>query len=388
MTKQLNLYFDRDSLTTPTDQLVVDYAVVEKGEVCSVGNSRLADLSALVAASDSMDISVVLPGNQVTSFEIALPQIKRRHLDQALPYLLEEELAAPIETLHIAHGDASADGRLICAAIDKTLLEQYLALLADAGIKPRQMLPDYWTINPVELPQLRHKDSRLLLRLTMAEGLSLPDDTDRETLNKILAEASETFTEETCNTVADWQPGEIAAAPVNLLQGAYAPEKTSTAQYWLKPAAVAMAASLFIFIGYFFVAGWYFNQQADKLADQAETLYKDYFPNDKKIINVRRQMEAHLKSTDSTTADSLFFDLLNAFAAANDNQANSINIRNLRFSQESSSLNIEVQTASINDANSLQNRIAKNGVSAEVLSANSNAEGVLTRLRIQPEGLQ
>ncbi len=388
MTKQLNLYFDSDSLTTPTDQLAVDYAVVEKGEVCETGNSELAELAALVSASERTDINVVLPGNQVTSFEIDLPQIKRRHLDQALPYLLEEELASPVEQMHIAYSDATVDGRLVCAVIRKTLLEQYLSLLAEAGIQAGQIIPDYWTINPGETPQLHQKGSQILLRLTTTEGLSLPDDTDGETLKKILAEESVNLPEDVTNTLDEWQPGEIASAPVNLLQGEYAPPKKSATQYWLKPAAIAVAASLFIFISYFLVAGWHFNQQADKLADQAETLYKDYFPNDKKIINVRRQMEAHLKSSDSTTADSQFFDLLNAFAAANNSQANSINIRNLRFSQENSSLHIEVQTASINDTNSLQNRIAQNGVSAEVLSANSNAEGVLARLRLQPEVLK
>ena len=61
-------------------------------------------------------------------------RLPARWLRQALPYAVEELLAEDVEQLHLALGEALADGRHLLLAVRRDLLKGWLAQLMAVGI--------------------------------------------------------------------------------------------------------------------------------------------------------------------------------------------------------------------------------------------------------------
>ncbi len=377
MTRQLNLYFDS---IDPVNS--VAFSFVENGQII---DSATMPLKSIISNYNECDVAIIIPGEQVLSLQISAPNGSLRHLAQALPYLLEDELAAPVETLHIvATKKRDADGKLLCAVIDKNLLRHYLQLLGECGISPLVMIPDYWTLPKPNSLNIVQKEQRLLIRLSTNNGLALPITIDRSLLLKLCPELSTQQLE----NIPQWQASHSCSAPLNLLQGEFSPPRKANRLAWIKPTAITISVCFAIFISYLLILGWHFNQQSEELKNQAAVHYKTLFPNDRRIVDIRRQMQAHLKQTSATENDSLFFKLLSALSTAKEAQDELSTIRNIRFDQDSTFLQLEFQTTSINYANTMQNHLQGSGLIADILSANSNAEGVVVRLRIQPRPSQ
>jgi len=369
------------------------YSLTEDGQIVDSGEVSLHKLSEQIPIYEDCTITVTIPGENVVTLLTNLPKGSRRHLSQALPYLLEEELSAPVESLHIAFTEitnsSTGEEQLLCAVIEKTLLQSYLEKLAEVEIVPSKMIPDYWALPEADEPNIFRKDNRLLARLPSSEGFSLPMSflsaaQAKTVLSQLLGDVAENALE----NIPEWQPPLTDSAPLNLLQGEFAPSKNTAQLDWLKPAAIAMSTCLILFISYFLATGWYFSQQAEKFSTQAEQRYKELFPNDKRIINIRRQMQAHLNKAGENHTSSLFFELMGTFSTAKAQLREPATIRNISFDNKQSSLQLELQTSSINYANDLQSKINNTGVNTEVLSANTNSEGVITRLRLQAEGIK
>lgn len=373
MTRQLNLYFD--SIDTVDS---VAFSFVENDQV--IDNATLP-LKSIISSYNECEVAIIIPGEQVLSLQISAPNGSLRHLAQALPYLIEDELAAPVETLHIiATKKRDADGKLLCAVIDKKLLQQYLQLLGESGITPSIMIPDYWTVPKTDSINIFHREQKLLIRFSTNTGMTLPKTIDRSLLLQICPGLSP----QQLNNIQLWRSDNFSSSPLNLLQGEFSPPRKSRRHDWIKSAAIVVGFCFAIFICYFLLLGWHFNQESAVLKNQATDSYKELFPNDTRIFDIRRQMQGHLKITSTTKEDVLFFQLLNALSTAKEAQDEIATIRNIHFDQESSLLQIELQATSISYANNMQNHLQENGLIAEILSANSNAEGVVVRLRIQP----
>ena len=57
-------------------------------------------------------------------------------------------------------------------------------------------------------------------------------------------------------------------------------------------------------------------------------------------------------------------------------------IRHIRYDRKDATLQLELQAKSMGYSHKLQSQIQKMGFAAEVLSANSNDEGVIARLKL------
>ena len=381
---QLNLYLDADfdGAETPSDS--VTFSAFEGNQAVESGTARLSELHNRIPNIDNCEITVILPGEQVVSQLIQAPKGSHRHLAQALPFILEDDLAAPVECLHIAFGEPSADGQILCTAIDKTLFENYLNQLSEAGISASKVIPDYWTLPMEDGLQMARKNQRLIVRRPTSEGMSLPANIDNPIITTLLPDA----TNEQLESAPEWQPAYIDLIPLNLLQGDFTAPRAASQFIWIRPTLIAASICFAVFVSYFLATGWYFNHKASELAEKTESAYKALFPNDKRIINIRRQMQAHLNQVGSGRDNSLFFELLNAFSNAKEQQNEPATVRSVRFDQNNASLQLELQTASMNYANNMQGHLQEKGLTAEVLSANSNAEGVIARLRIRAGAAQ
>lgn len=356
-------------------------------------------------------ITVVIPGEQITTKIVQVPKGSKRHINQAIPYLLEEDLADPVEDLHFALSKPNAEGQLLCAIISKQLLDNYLEKLAAFDIHPSSLIPDYWLLPNSDSTEYRKYHQRHLIRLANNTGMVLPANTPEELLNQALA-LPETISETSSGTDSETdsatnsvitetlndpqglpstQDRELPALdqllyfdqePINLLQGMYAAKTTQTNSISFKYTAIAASVCIALFMAYFVAMGWYFGQQAEQLEEEAKAAYREWFPNESRILNIRRQMTAHIKNSGHQQQDELFFSLTNAVSQAVNAESEKATIRHIRYDRNDATLQLELQARSMGYGHNLQDHIQKNGYAAEVLSANSNDEGVITRLKL------
>lgn len=83
---------------------------------------------------------VVVPAEQVSLHIVDLPVRSARQRRAALPFALEEAVAAPLDSLHFAICGKQRDGALLAAAVDKTVMDAATARMPNAPVVPEQLL--------------------------------------------------------------------------------------------------------------------------------------------------------------------------------------------------------------------------------------------------------
>lgn len=102
------------------------------------GRSQLGSLPEALAGKPTV---LVLPMEMLGS-ALAPSLAARRPTREALAYAVEEQLAAPLETLHLAFAPADGQGRRRALVIARERLQGVLALLRNEGIDPLSIHAD------------------------------------------------------------------------------------------------------------------------------------------------------------------------------------------------------------------------------------------------------
>jgi general secretion pathway protein L len=104
------------------------------------GRARAGAPSAAVLAR-ARSVWVLVPAEDVLLARVRIAARNRTQLRKALPYAVEDQLIDPVEDLHFASGPA--DGAEVgVAAVAKPTLRAWLARLEAAAIRPDGMLPE------------------------------------------------------------------------------------------------------------------------------------------------------------------------------------------------------------------------------------------------------
>ncbi|WP_404342205.1 type II secretion system protein GspL [Pseudoalteromonas mariniglutinosa] len=120
---------------SPTEQ-----QIIASGEIVDA-----TQLSTLVEKARSREVIVLLPSDQVQLKTVQLPTKWSRKLEQALPYMLEEDVACDVDTLFIAIAEPTmvAEKHAIKVALtDREWFEQWLNVFAEQQIAAFTFLPD------------------------------------------------------------------------------------------------------------------------------------------------------------------------------------------------------------------------------------------------------
>lgn len=364
----------------------------------------------------NIDCTLILAIENLLCTQVVLPGKQAKHLKQALPFLIEEKLSIDAEAMHFCAGPRLEGNRYNVIAIEQAKLSLLLSLLKGAEIEPSRAFGDAQLLEPSEL-YIGHQ--RSLLSLTSGESIAVEnedlelllnsafnnedalDSTDipELTVNYEVALSSELDLQLQALDTAQSAQVHIAPSassfttlllerasknnPVNLLQGEFtAKKKKSQSQISWKPFAVAATIILALQLGYFAASGFYFNTQADTTAVETEKLYRQYFPQDRRILDIKRQAQAHLRGSKSSSGKG-FTPMLAAFGESWKNTDNTaLKIEQLRYNSKRSQMTLEVQAKSINQLDTLQRDISKQGIKAELMSANESDSGVRGRLQL------
>ena len=392
----------------PASWLIVDGNGARSGPVQS---GPVADA---LGSAQGRRVVVLLPGSEITLAEPELPVRGSARIAQAVPFALEEQLASDVEALHFAVGarPAGAAGTPV-AVVSRSTFERWLAQCDAAGLELSAAYADTAAV-PVA-----GAGCTLLLdgtQLYVRRPDSLPYLLDAEPLGAALelalpgpaaeGEAGEHVTFYTSTAEYERQrelieglrsrtatlqvkllpdgPLPLLAtqavndAGVNLLQGPYAPRSSlrTRMREWRLPAALA-AAVVLVFIGSH-AALWWKQSRAERALDaQIAEIFAQALPG-QPVVDPRAQMQGALGAGGAAGGGLLPAMSVIAQAMA---QAPEARLRSVSFRNNVIELNLTAP--SIESLDGIKQGMNRDGVTAEIQSANPNGPVVDGRLQLR-----
>ena len=168
---------------------------------------------------------------------------------------------------------------------------------------------------------------------------------------------------------------------VDLAQGAFALRQSGDGWRRWRPLAGVLALCFVLQWGFTLAQGWYLQREADAYAASSEALYRELFPQDSKLINLRTQFDQHLAQ--STGGDSPVLGLLAEVAAALQAEgAALVQVNQLDYSATRGDLSLQLQAPDFAELERLRERLEESGLSVQMGSASREAEGVSARVVI------
>jgi general secretion pathway protein L len=336
----------------------------------------LSEIGELTEHARSREVICFAPGSDVLLTSVQLPKSALRMLAQVIPNSLEDELAQDISELHFAWPSVkkSRDSvQVPVAVVAHETMQQWLQALDDADINCDEIYPDVFMLPAVEegaAPALDQgadhapdqgadqglhpslaltlgntvvvrtgaysgfsTDVSLLEVMTQDLNLQRVEDTDIEVPLSIVAQAYNSYSQPT---------------RINLRQHQYRSQrkkrKGSKAAASFKPAAIA--AGVLFAVAYATQVFEYvqLGQQSEQLEQAIVDTYKEAFPNEKRIVNVRAQLNQHMSSlglegSEKASMLALMSELESAFKANRD-----VRLQLLRY--EADTLKMQVKANS------------------------------------------
>ncbi|XOV88668.1 MAG: type II secretion system protein GspL [Pseudomonadota bacterium] len=400
-------------LAVGNDQL--EWLVLDEtsGIVRFRGTGDWDDLAALTGEMRwSGATRVLLPVERVLLTAAQVPSRQQRQVLQAIPYMVEEELATDVEDCHFAVGPRNETGATSVAVVDDTFFETLLGQLSDAGLSP-----DSLTLDVLHLPRTAGSavlldGDRALLRTGDQAGLAV-EVASLPLVIALLADAERDLVTVTAGTDAleafqlyasqieaelpgvltlselEYAPFEYLcrsfdAGAINLLQGKYRvqEENTGRGRVWQSVAMLAgfaFALHVMLLIG----QGIYLDVKAAQYEREAMALYAEVFPGNPVPRDLRRRWEARLRAGTGQSSGE-FFDLFSE--AARYIPGSSLRLENVNFNESRGDLNLQLVAPGSDAFVQYSQTLTGAGLQAEVGTISQDADRARGSVRIKTTG--
>lgn len=373
-------------------------------------------LAAANQLADGTDAVMLLPGELAILNCVQLPARSQRQALQALPFVVEEQLADDIEKVHLSVGNRRADGRWPVLVVDLAIMASLMDSCEQANLRLKAMYVDaqMLPVNESHLSILMHGDRVLfhaaqavavfdldsaasmihfLLGDAVVQHVQIRFQADNEEQALLAQQLSTEFSAlgETQvameSTTASLLASSLLPAPasaINLLQGRFTVRQPTGKLPWWQMAA---AAVLFLWLGQLALqigSGWYFNYQAAALEKSSEEQYRKLFPDAKHVSNPRKRLESRLLEGASAAGDNTFAKLFSGSIQALNSLPNheGLTIEELRYDGEQGQLEMELKAKSIDQLDQFKQALGKLGLTSRISSANDVDGGISGRMQI------
>lgn len=306
----------------------------------SGSESSLADI-AIATQSYNFSTHVLLIKSDVVVLTIPRPAGSASKIRQALPYLLEEQLAEDVEDLHFAILNQTDPQSLVVAIVARKVMEECTQSLIQANLVPHTLLP-LWLALPQTSPEnwlILADTDYIWLRTGKFGGWACEQDQAQMWLELL-------HTKQTPNQIdwvmvhdlnpewlTDYAAKEIPTvtfkleAPetwltyvakryqpesgINLLQGDFIiRQKTVSEKRWWQAAKILSVSVVLVWFAGLLGQYSYLRWEANKLDQQIADIYREVFPNAQKISNPRNLFERELNASASGKNNNDFLSLL------------------------------------------------------------------------------
>ncbi len=362
-------------------------------------NSPLPD--DLQAAIKDKPVIVIVPGEDVLLTHVALPKLSKSRLMQALPFALEEQLIAEVDTLHFAPL-LKNDGEYAVAVIAKEKMQDWVQQLKAWQLKPEKLIPSFLTLSVVpDCWQIVVHDNTTIVRTFEYQGFACDRQNLRELLNLLIA-TRDTLPQEitirnyTATTLApelqlaihtneiqfpseqfmqDLAQGQKDFADINLLQGDYSFKQGKRAPVKNMVYLSVFMTSIWLLLLFMYPSVSYFllRQKLQHVNMQISEIYRHNFPHSTSMVAPKIRMEEQLHKVAGKNNQSQLLTLLSNLSYA---LAESANISLTRFEYQNNQLNVEINAGSTDDVTAFTNRAANKGLAVKQQNATLNGSRV------------
>jgi general secretion pathway protein L len=339
-------------------------------------------------------------------YEARVPGRNRQRVLRAIPFALEEQLAGDVETLHFALGTSLGGDRYPVAVVDRQRMDAWMAQLREQGISAHQWVPDTLALPRSEGWSLLPEADTVLVRSGDYSGFACDLDNLAVLVSMLdardqLPETARVFGSEMLEVEgvdvelddSRLQPldtlarGWFAGPVIDLLQGAYSrrEEWGRLLRPWKATAAMLVAALVLVSVStglnYYHLA-----RQKEMLATDIQALYKQTFPQARRIVNPRVQMEQQLKQLQRRSGGGA--DFLGMFAETANSVRTAKGITVKGASYRDGRLDIDLLADNLQLLDSLKQALVSGGsLDAEIQSATANdTQKINSRIRIKVKG--
>ncbi len=357
-----------------------------------------------------------ISSNEILLTQVNIPARNRQRLMQAIPFTLENDLTEEIDKLHFSHDSKSSDETSV-AVVSRERLSAWLERLNQVGLMPRGLfpgvvclpfIPDNWSV-------YLGKDLSLV-RTDTNSGFTADSDNLSTLLKKALAELSappmrlDIFVDPELNddhaisifddldipyhvATSDRYATELISEnldekhAINILQGSYKQIDKHSLQWkkWL-PAAVIFAFFIGLSIVGTFLNYAEYKQQSASLSRQINQVFRDTFPEIKRIVDPKVQMEQQLGilKKDKKVGHAAFFSLME-YPATTLSQTDGNNIESISY--RDGQLDLKLILKDLQSLDAIKKDIESHNLSVEIKSANANGNQITSHLRIRRGGV-
>jgi general secretion pathway protein L len=356
--------------------------------------------------SGARRVVVLVPGAEVSLYEARVPGRNRQRVLRAIPFALEEQLADDVERLHFALGSSLGEDRYAVAVVDRQRMDAWLAQLREAGISAHQWVPDTLALPRTDGWSLLQEADTVLVRSGDYSGFAADADTLPVLVSLMasrgqLPETARVFGPAVIDLEGvdvelddtSLQPldilarGWFAGPAIDLLQGAY-----SRREEWgrlLRPwkATAALLVAALVLAGTVTGLNYYhLSRQKTQLETEIQALYKKTFPQARRIVNPRAQMEQQLKQLLRRSGGGTNFLGMFAETANVVRTAEGITVKGASYRDGRLDLDLLADNLQLLDA--LKQALVSGGsMHAEIQSATTDdSQKVSSRIRIKVKG--
>lgn len=400
MQEKLVIYIDAKDVNHPS------WAILD--EQNQVRQSALQDSpDGLATIAENKEVIAIVPAADVLLTTITLPKMNRSRLLQALPFALEDQLVANIESLHFAMGDYQADQPLPVAVVSHAKMQEWLVLLQSWNIKADVVTPavfavpfsqNTWHIAVSDMALIRTalyqgvacEASQLSHFLQIALSTNIPptfiqvrnySQKNIEKINKFSIEIQEEMVSPD-QFIIDLANDVVRAPSLNLLQGQYAVKKSRMPQVnkvirGLMYLGVAWVALLLLYpiISYFILSS-----RLHSIDSQIQTIYYRYFPQAVSMIAPKIRMEEKLQKTTAAIGENRLLTLLGMIGKAL-KQSSGIKLMQLDF--QNNQLTLQLTASNSENFSTFTDSLTQQGLNVKQQNANLSGSQVNATLLIE-----
>ena len=285
-----------------------DEEIIASGTLASA-----RELSTLTERAGGRAVDVLVAASELTLTEVELPKKNRNQALKALPFMLEEQLATEMESLHFTLGKLQGDKQPVVVA-DRQQVRQWLSWLLEAGLTVNSMAPDVLAL-PLEQGRsaMLQVGEQILLRDSEYRGMTVDHGWLAMILPTLVAGREQPVAIDdyghqlALDDIEDieWhaRPLELplqilsqAPAPaVNLLHGEFAQRKAADGRWHLwRNAAILAGICLSLVFTQRYLQVSQLEQQQAQLKASSEQIFRQLFPNKRRVVRLKSQIQNHL----------------------------------------------------------------------------------------------
>ena len=360
-------------------------------------------------------VALLVPGGDVSSFQVQLPAGNEARLLQLAPFALEDQVSEDVEHLHFAVSRRDAGGLVTVAVAQRQRVEQWLARATALQLRPAALfaetelapaLPGHVTMLLVEDQLLLRRDGAPPLLLPAADPLLalemlLGAEADLSGVNlavyaspqdwPVHEAAIESLRDRVASLTVQLESGGLLGLyarglaetqPVNLLQGAFKPNQAQHGGWprW-RGVAMALLALFVLHVAASLLELHRLHAESARLDQSIARLYSTVFQGQRPGSEPRRQFEQRLAQINGgAIQQGELLPLLAAVAAAEQN----VPVAKLEsFTFKTGSMQLRLSTPDAEALESFSQALRAGGYGVEVVSGQPQGDHYAGQLDVK-----